>query len=344
MKFGVLFRPQAPPDGKGIVQRWQEILHAAKVAEDSGFDGVFLPEHHMIDDGYLPSPLVGAAALAAATTTVDIGTTIHLLPLSHPVQTAEAAAVVDVISNGRLRMGVGLGNFDPEFDLFGINPKTKVSRFEESIEVVRKCWTGEHFEHVGKHFEISAKVTPKPVAPQLWMGGQSDGGVQRAGRMRAPWVTDPLHNLAVMKRWADLYRESATEAGMPKHEQSNKLLRNGWLDKDLKTVEERWWPHVRADHWFYFRQIPRWALELEPSLAGVMDEAQFTFEDHRRDRLVVGSPEDCLESIEQFEREVDPDYMIFTFRFANGPGHEEELRNLREFGAQVLEQYRRTRS
>ncbi|MQA95151.1 MAG: LLM class flavin-dependent oxidoreductase [Streptosporangiales bacterium] len=85
MKFGILFRPQDPPRAAGIVGRWREILAAAKVAEDAGFDGLFLPEHHMMPDGYLPSPWAALGALAAVTERVEIGTTIHLLPFEHPV-------------------------------------------------------------------------------------------------------------------------------------------------------------------------------------------------------------------------------------------------------------------
>jgi alkanesulfonate monooxygenase SsuD/methylene tetrahydromethanopterin reductase-like flavin-dependent oxidoreductase (luciferase family) len=111
MKFGILFRPQDPPQAANIVGRWQEILAAARVAEEVGFDGLFVPEHHMMPDGYLPSPWAALGALAAITEHVEIGTTIHLLPFEHPIHVAEHGAMVDVISNGRLRLGCGLGNF-----------------------------------------------------------------------------------------------------------------------------------------------------------------------------------------------------------------------------------------
>ena len=88
MKFGLLFRPQDPPDAANIGQRWQEILAAGQAAEEAGWDGLFVPEHHMMPDAYLPSPWPALGALAAVTSRVDIGTTVHLLPFEHPVHVA----------------------------------------------------------------------------------------------------------------------------------------------------------------------------------------------------------------------------------------------------------------
>ena len=138
MKFGVLFRIQDPPSGEHIGRRMREAIRASQVAEEAGFDGVFLPEHHMMDDAYLPSPFPLLGALAATTEKIHIGTTVHLLPFYNPVQTAEASAIVDQISGGRLKLGVGLGNFEPEFELMGLEKKDQVGRFTEAIELVRK--------------------------------------------------------------------------------------------------------------------------------------------------------------------------------------------------------------
>jgi alkanesulfonate monooxygenase SsuD/methylene tetrahydromethanopterin reductase-like flavin-dependent oxidoreductase (luciferase family) len=139
MKFGLLFRPQDPPAAENIGRRWQETLDAAEAAEEAGFDGVFVPEHHMMPDGYLPAPLVACGALAARTRRVDVGTTVFLLPYYNPVQVAEQAAMVDVISGGRMRLGCGLGALPEEFALYGIDPRTQISRFEEAIGLVREA-------------------------------------------------------------------------------------------------------------------------------------------------------------------------------------------------------------
>ncbi len=213
MKFGLLFRPQDPPNAKNIGRRWQETLDAAQAAEEAGFDGVFVPEHHMMPDGYLPAPLVACGALAARTRRVDVGTTVFLLPYYNPVQVAEQAAMVDVISGGRMRLGCGLGALPEEFALYGIDSKTQISRFEEAIGLVREAWSGSELNHHGKHFTATGKISPVPQGAELWLGAMSDGGVRRAARFGAPWITDPLHNISVMSEWTDLYRQAGAEYG-----------------------------------------------------------------------------------------------------------------------------------
>jgi alkanesulfonate monooxygenase SsuD/methylene tetrahydromethanopterin reductase-like flavin-dependent oxidoreductase (luciferase family) len=335
MKFGVLLRSQDPPNAENIVQRWQEQLHAAEVLEEAGFDGVFVPEHHMMDDGYLPNQWPALGALAARTSRIDVGTTVHLLPFYHPIHVAEATTMVDVISNGRLRLGVGMANFEPEFELYGLDKKTQVSRFEECIDIVQRAWNGEEFDHQGKHFKIKGKVTPKPVSPEMWIGAMSEPGMRRAARFGCKWATDPLHNIHVMKDWADVYRGACEEHGTGE-KSGIVLLRDGWLADSLDEVEKVWWPHIRHEHWFYFKQVPRWVLDKEPFLADVKGEEDFHFDKHRLQRLVVGSPEDCIEQIREYEEMIDPEYMILSFRVASGPSHEQELECLRRFGAEVI--------
>jgi len=330
-----LFMPQDPPDGRNIVRRWEEILTAAEVAEEAGFDGVFVPEHHMMPDGYLPSPLVACAALAARTTRVEIGTTIFLLPFYHPVQVAEAAAMVDVISNGRMRLGCGLGNFDPEFALFGLDKGTQVSRFEEAIDIVRRAWAGEELDHHGRHFQVKGRISPLPVAAELWLGAMSEPGVRRAARFGAPWATDPLHNYDVLAEWARTYRAAGDEHGTSERLRIH-VQRDAWVADSLEEVERVWWPHVRRDHWFYFNQVPRWVADREPFLQDVRSENDFEFDRHRRERLIVGAPEDCVEQLRELDERLDVDYVFMRFRVASGPDHARELECLRRFGRDVI--------
>lgn len=339
MKFGVLFRPQDPPDAEHIGRRWQETLDAAQAAEEAGFDGVFVPEHHMMADGYLPAPLVACGALAARTRRVDIGTTVFLLPFYNPVQVAEQAAMVDVISGGRMRLGCGMGAFPPEFELYGINPKTQVSRFEEAISLVQQAWSGADLDHHGRHFSTVGRISPTPAGAQLWLGAMSDPGIRRAARFGLPWITDPLHNLNVMSEWTSLYRQAGTEYGTQDRQQVV-LLRDGWVADSLDEAERVWWPNVRSEHWFYFKEVPRWVADREPLLAGVRAESDFRFDRHRVDRLVVGSPDDCIATIAAFREELGMDYLILSFRMATGPSHEEELRCIRRFGRDVIPAFR----
>lgn len=339
MKFGVLFRIQDAPKAEHIGQRMRETIEASRVAEDAGFDGVFIPEHHMMEDGYIPSPFPLLGAMAAATRRVHVGTTVHLLPFYNPIQTAEAGAIVDQIANGRLRLGVGLGNFEPEFELMGLDKKDQVGRFTEAIELVRTAWSGENFDFQGKHFHAKGRIRPTPVDARLWIGAMSDAGVRRAAKYGAPWPTDPLHNIAVIRHWAEVYRASAREYGT-QDDVSVVLLRDGWIDDSLEAVEQRWWPEVRADHWMYFQRVPRFIKELEPTIAGAGSEDDFSFARHRIDRFVVGPPAECIAAIEKMQAEIGMDYLVMTFRYATGPSHRRHLECIRRFGAEVIPAFR----
>lgn len=339
MKFGLLHRPQDPPNAENIGRRWQEVLRASELAEEVGFDGLFVPEHHMMPDGYNPAPIVTCAAIAARTTRVDVGTTVFLLPFYNPIQVAEQAAMVDVLSGGRMILGCGIGNFEPEFALYGLEKKGQGRRFEEALDLVQRAWAGEDIDHDGSFYRAKGKISPLPRNARLWIGAMSEVGVRRAARFGCPWPTDPLHNVHVMKEWADLYRAAGEEHGTSQ-KLSIALLRDGWVADDLDAVERDWWPHIRFEHWFYFSQIPRWVLDREPLLEGVEKEEDFLFENHRQDRLIVGSPEDCIAQIRMFEEAVGNEYLIMSFRVAQGPSHEKELECIEQFGREVIAPYR----
>ena len=133
-------------------------------ADDNGFDTVMLHEHHFSDDGYLPSPFTAAAAIAARTRRIRIRLALVLLPLKHPVQVAEDAAVLDIISGGRLEVVVGAGYVPGEFEGYGISIKQRPSRMEEAVEIIKRCWSEEEFSHTGKHWTLrNVRVMPKPL-------------------------------------------------------------------------------------------------------------------------------------------------------------------------------------
>jgi alkanesulfonate monooxygenase SsuD/methylene tetrahydromethanopterin reductase-like flavin-dependent oxidoreductase (luciferase family) len=121
---------------------YAECLEEIEEGERLGFTGAWLSEHHFVDDGYLPSPLVVAAAVAARTETITIGTNILLLPMHHPLRVAEDAAAVDLVSGGRFVLGVGQGYVQHEFETLGYERRYRPSLFEEGIEIIRQALGG----------------------------------------------------------------------------------------------------------------------------------------------------------------------------------------------------------
>ena len=145
MKFGIYSSIADPPRGERLDQRIDEVIAEAKLAEEAGFDSCFFGEHHQDKDGFLPSPLIVATAVAAHTRTLNVGTSVILLPLHNPVHLAEDVITLDLVSKGRIILGVGLGYQEADFRAFEVPVRQRVGRFEEGVEIIRQCWSGEPF-------------------------------------------------------------------------------------------------------------------------------------------------------------------------------------------------------
>ena len=160
-------------------------LDQIAAAEALGFNSAWLTEHHFCDDGYTPSPLVVAAAIAARTRNMHIGTNLMLLPLHDPVRMAEDCATVSLLSGGRFDLGVGIGYRQLEFDQFGRQLSHRPSLVEEGIEVIRRSWSGKPVNFSGKRFTVGdLSVTPTPVhAPKILLGGMAPPAIERAARI-----------------------------------------------------------------------------------------------------------------------------------------------------------------
>ncbi len=186
---GVMFSFRNPAAWRRAFQDvYADELQLVQEAERLGFDTIWLTEHHFADDGYSPSIITIAAAIAAATERVRIGFNLLLLPLHNAIRVAEDIATLDVIANGRIDPGFGQGYAPHEFAGYGIDRSERLSRFLEGLKVLQGLWSQDTFSYEGRHYQIdSARLVPKPVQTPmpLWLGATSEAGVRRAGRMGA---------------------------------------------------------------------------------------------------------------------------------------------------------------
>ena len=164
---------------------YAECLEEIEEGEALGFTGVWLSEHHFVDDGYLPSPLVVAAAIAARTTTMTIGTNVLLLPMHHPLRVAEDAAVADLVSGGRFVLGVGQGYVQHEFEALGFERRYRPSLFEEGIEVIRRALGEGRTGYEGKRWSFDdLPFEPRPEGKlPIYIGAFADPAIDRAARL-----------------------------------------------------------------------------------------------------------------------------------------------------------------
>ncbi|MGP0031738.1 MAG: LLM class flavin-dependent oxidoreductase [Acidimicrobiales bacterium] len=166
------------PDPAALHRRWAGILEQVTWAEQLGFGSVWISEHHFVDDAYASSTLTLAAALAARTERMLLGTNVVVLPIHHPLRLAEEALTVDALSGGRLRLGVGMGYREADFLPFGTALAERRPRFEAALATLRQALRGEKVDGV--------RVAPRPVragGPELWIGALSRPAVERAARL-----------------------------------------------------------------------------------------------------------------------------------------------------------------
>ncbi|MBW3664306.1 MAG: LLM class flavin-dependent oxidoreductase [Actinobacteria bacterium] len=340
MRLGVYVNTQDPPGAANLDRVYNEVLEIAEAAEAAGFDACFLPEHHQQPDGYLPAPLVMAGAVLARTTRIDVHTGILVLPLWDPMRVAEDVATLDVLSGGRMHLGVALGLVQAEFDQFGVRIEDAVGRFEESVEILKRAWSDEPVSFDGEHFAYDGiDVQPKPRGdrPRIWIGGMSGRAVDRAARIGDGWITDPLHNKRTMQVWADRYRSAAAAAGTTPRIW---LQRDLWVTEDPSEIGEHWAPHLVADWRFYhglgFFNSGRFNPRYETWLEEIQSPEDITFDRLRDDRVVVGTPEQVAAELADYARLIEPEGICFRLRFPHGPDHARTVGAVELFGREVI--------
>jgi len=161
-------------------------LDMAAYGDAHGFDSITVSEHHGADDGFLPAPLVLAAAIAGRTRRIRIGISALLAPLYDPLKLAEDLAVLDLASGGRVATTLGLGYRPEEYAAFGRDFARRGALLDECVETLLAAWTGEPFEYRGR----TVRVTPRPLSqphPTLLLGGQSKAAARRAARFGLPF-------------------------------------------------------------------------------------------------------------------------------------------------------------
>jgi hypothetical protein len=249
MELVISYDMRAPAFGASARDLYAAALDQVEWADGLGFDIVGLGEHHCSPDGYNPSPLILAAAMASRSKRIALRTSVLLAPLYDPVKLAEDAAVAQIASGGRLLLGVGGGYRPAEFEMFGRSLDDRWRVIGETIEFLRKAFTGEPFEWQGRR----CHVTPRPdPPPPILLGGGSPAAARRAAKIADGWFP-PLD----ARLWPP-YREACIELGQPDPgaypAQGPIFL---WISKDPERDWERVAPHVLHQ----LRSYSEWTVE-----------------------------------------------------------------------------------
>ena len=341
MRFG--FFDQLPCGaGFSEQQRYKDIIAQIELGDVLGFDTAWLGELHFGRAfSILPDPLMVLAAAAQRTTRIRLGTAVMLLPLHHPVKIAEEAAIVDILSDGRLEFGVGRGAFPLYYVGFDVPQEESRERFEEALDFILAAWKSEEFSFDGKYFRAhDLCVIPRPVQsphPPVRVAANSPETFPFAGRRGLPIFAAPLINPPErLKAGLQAYRETLpvgakgdTALAFSVHVTTSRAQARqdteAGLLRFLREAAERLRPVGQADIKSFeaFRQV----------LARI---ERVKYEDVESEMAVYGDPDYCVERVQALRREYGMDEFICYFNQGGIMDHAMVRQSMTRFAREVM--------
>ena len=327
MRFGFI-----PSEG-GLF--FKEALEEALYGEELGFDSVWLEEHHSIRNHYWPSPLMALAGIAARTAHVLLGTDIVVLPFYHPVRAAEDAAMLDIMSGGRVIFGAAIGYRPPEFELYDVSLDDRGARYVEMLKIIRALWTQDRVEYNGRFFKIKGSIEPRPARPiPLWLGGWGELSLKRAAQLGDAWVPGPTANLEKLLAAQKQYRAYLAEAvkasaGVPVP-----------LTREVVIAETRERAWELAEKFLMVNYRDEYGGGWKHPLIGSQDQTPVNqLEALSQDRFIIGSPEDCVGRLRRFVETFGVDHLICRLYFPGIP-HDHIMQELKLLATEVFPAFR----
>ncbi|MFC7233493.1 LLM class flavin-dependent oxidoreductase [Saliphagus sp. GCM10025308] len=291
MRVGIgLFTTQRPQeDARSTRQRYRQTVDLVRLAEREGFHSAWVSEHHGTDDEYLPSVFPMCGALAEATNTITIGTSLALAPFYDPIRLAEDAAVVDLLSGGRFQLGLGIGYRDPEFETFSVPKEERVARLVDCVRVCNHAWTGKPFSYDGNIFEYEdAIVTPTPVQGTdlpILIGSYAEPGVRRAARIADGYIAGGDSKDVVERQFGWIADEA--DESFPTY-----LLRDAFVGDSAEDAWEKMVDGLAHTKGVY----AKWFAESSDEFSRADDpEAKW------REEALYGSPDELVRQLLEFD-------------------------------------------
>jgi alkanesulfonate monooxygenase SsuD/methylene tetrahydromethanopterin reductase-like flavin-dependent oxidoreductase (luciferase family) len=347
MRFAI-WSPTNPREGVSHVELFRQQINEIEVAEELGFDNLWLYEHHVSPSGPMPSPNLLIAAAAPSTSRIRLGTMVNILPYRNPLLVAEEAAMLDVLTNGRLDMGIGRGLKPLEFDAFCVPQSRSREMFLESLEIIRRVWADENFEFHGKYFNankqtpLSPPLVQKPHPPFL-ISAQSEESLRFAAENDMPFAQiDAL--IEDCERDQRFYRDIAAAAG---HAPASRLFITREIyvaETDAQARKEAYaWLLRYWDLWGRYTQFAREGRMPEDyglwSKRAPMLYAMKFEELIERGLVMIGSADTVARQIIEHQRRLDLFALAGVFKFGGMP-HDMVVETMRRFSCEVMPRVR----
>jgi alkanesulfonate monooxygenase SsuD/methylene tetrahydromethanopterin reductase-like flavin-dependent oxidoreductase (luciferase family) len=332
MKYSLVYSYQVEYDDPH--RTFMESVDQIRLAEEHGFDAALITEHHLVENGYFPAPLITASAIAMRTRTTRVGTGVLLLPLYDPLHVAEHASIVDAVSNGRLVLAVGYGYRQEEFDAFHVKLDDRPGRLKEGIECIRAMWTQPTMSYQGKHFQYKdITLRPQPIQkphPPIWMAAKAEGAVKQAARIADAWFGDPITPFAVTKQRLAAYKSVLAQRGKPTSGFDFPLYREAYC----ADSDDQAWEEAKDGVLYIYKEYLDWGHMLDDE-GNPMPPGDDRFLATLRKRFIIGSPETCAREVLRCQNELGATNVVMRMKFP-GLAHQKVMNSIRLFGEKVM--------
>ena len=328
-----LFLANQFPAGSDMRDRFEDMRQQVIAARDADFASIWVGQHFLTRpiQSFQPVPLI--ARLLPDTGAMVVGTNILVLPFLNPVSVAEESATLDVLSEGRFVLGVGLGYRDEEFEAFGVRKQDRVGRLTESISLLRAFFAGGDVEFSGKHFVISGLglgMRPRREGgPPIWIAASVDAAIERAAQLGDGWPITfyPSYNLLTSQMTT--YREARAAANLP-FPVDVPILRECFVGPTAEAAFADCGEAIEGKYATY----RAWGQDSFLPADEKFDQPLSAF---HRDRFLIGDPDYVASEINRYQEGLGVNHFILRMQW---PGLEQEkvLSSIELFASHVMPQ------
>lgn len=335
MTFGLFFLNSVAP-WKTDAEELRDGLEQIKAADKLGFHSAWIAEHNARLYGVVSSTSVYLAAAAAQTSKIKLGSAVSRLPLHHPLQLAEDMALVDVISDGRLYLGVGKGYDALEFEAYNIDFEDRHDKYLESLDILTTALKNPRVTYSGKFYDIKdIPVYPRPVQPSgppiFVMVSGNDQSMVNAAKQGHSFVLGGITNDDTNHK-IQLYKRTALESGLSEEYVSNAVARSGKLlfCHVAETTEQAQEEYRQGLEWYMSERDNR------PTFGVVKREKHLDYDQFlQSDNAIIGSPEKVIEDIQNYKEVTGLNNTILWMNIGGQP-QQQVLKSMELFSEKVL--------
>jgi alkanesulfonate monooxygenase SsuD/methylene tetrahydromethanopterin reductase-like flavin-dependent oxidoreductase (luciferase family) len=314
MRFGLAIRGQYPV-GDDMRVRLQEDLDAARRAEELGFDLLGKGSHYSSYPFQYIQQIPYLCQVAMVAPRLRLMPGVVLLPLHSPLHVAEELASLDIMCNGKLIFGAGIGYREVEFKAFGTTQKQSGARFEECLTAVQRLWSEDFVTMTGSYFELDhANCTVLPLQkpmPPIWIGANANVGIRRAARMADAWFINPHNKIDTIAQQMEVYKRALDDCGKP-FPAELPMMREVFAAPTRAEAIRLARPYLEAK----YKAYRDWG---QDKVMPAGDHFDLDFEDLLNDRFLFGSPAEITEQILVLKRRFGVTTMLFGIHWVGMP-------------------------